>query len=61
MGDWLGSLTEDPRDESGLSCRRNRYHDPSTGQFTQQDPIGITAEGLRVSVERAQNELRQIG
>ncbi|MEK9502035.1 RHS repeat-associated core domain-containing protein [Gaopeijia maritima] len=41
QGDWMGSLLQDQRDASGLLFRRNRYYDPATGQFTQQDPIGI--------------------
>ncbi|WP_405282511.1 RHS repeat-associated core domain-containing protein [Gaopeijia maritima] len=41
QGDWMGSLVQDQRDASGLLFRRNRYYDPATGQFTQQDPIGI--------------------
>jgi RHS repeat-associated protein len=38
---WHGSLIEDNRDASGLLYRRNRYVDPNTGQFTQEDPIGL--------------------
>ena len=34
-------------DASGLLYRRNRYYDPLSGQFTQQDPIGI-AGGLNL-------------
>ena len=34
-------------DASGLLYRRNRYYDPQSGQFTQQDPIGI-AGGLNL-------------
>jgi uncharacterized protein RhaS with RHS repeats len=34
-------------DASGLMYRRNRYYDPQTGRFTQEDPIGI-AGGLNV-------------
>jgi RHS repeat-associated protein len=40
-GDWVGSLIKDQRDASGLLYRRNRYYDPYTGQFTQEDPIGV--------------------
>lgn len=29
------------RDATGQMYMRNRYYDPATGQFTQQDPIGI--------------------
>ena len=38
---WLGSLVQNQRDQSGLMYRRNRYYDPKTGQFTQQDPMGL--------------------
>jgi RHS repeat-associated protein len=38
---WAGSLLRDQRDESGLLYRRNRYFDPSTARFTQEDPIGL--------------------
>ena len=38
---WHGSLLEENRDASGLLYRRNRYVDPNTGQFTQEDPIGL--------------------
>jgi RHS repeat-associated protein len=45
--DWIGSLIQDQRDMSGLLYRRNRYYDPATGRFTQQDPIGL-AGGLNL-------------
>jgi len=45
--DWFGSLIGGSRDQSGLRYMRNRYYDPATGQFTQQDPIGI-AGGLNL-------------
>lgn len=32
---------------SGLQCMRNRYYDPRTGRFTQEDPIGL-AGGLNL-------------
>jgi RHS repeat-associated protein len=35
----------DQKDDSGLMYRRNRYYDPATGRFTQEDPIGL-AGGL---------------
>jgi RHS repeat-associated protein len=44
---WLGSLPLNQQDETGLAYRRNRYYDPGSGQFTQQDPIGI-AGGLNL-------------
>jgi RHS repeat-associated protein len=44
---WLGSVMEDQQDASGLLYRRNRYYDPATGRFTQEDPIGL-AGGLNL-------------
>jgi RHS repeat-associated protein len=44
---WFGSLIRGSADASGLLYRRNRYYDPTTGQFTQEDPIGI-AGGLNL-------------
>jgi RHS repeat-associated protein len=38
---WHGSLLEQQRDGSGLLFKRNRYVDPTTGAFTQEDPIGL--------------------
>jgi RHS repeat-associated protein len=38
---WHGSLLEAGQDQSGLQYRRNRYYDPSTGRFTQEDPLGL--------------------
>src|SRR6185312_6077592 len=38
---WHGSLFADGLDDSGLMYRRNRYYDPATGQFTQEDPLGL--------------------
>jgi RHS repeat-associated protein len=38
---WIGSLVEGKTDPSGLMYMRNRYYDPKSGQFTQQDPIGL--------------------
>ncbi len=37
---WLGTLVA-PGDGSGLKYLRNRYYDPASGRFTQQDPIGL--------------------
>jgi RHS repeat-associated protein len=44
---WFGSVIQSLRDESGLTYRRNRYYDPGTGRFTQEDPIGL-AGGLNL-------------
>ncbi len=44
---WQGSLLENGRDKSGMEFKRNRYYDPQTGRFTQEDPIGL-AGGLNV-------------
>ena len=38
---WMGSLITESREASGLYYRRNRFYDAETGQFTQEDPIGI--------------------
>ncbi|HEY0017785.1 MAG TPA: RHS repeat-associated core domain-containing protein [Longimicrobium sp.] len=42
---WHGTLVEDKEDAAGTLYRRNRSYDPGTGQFTQEDPIGL-AGGL---------------
>lgn len=44
---WHGSLVEDKEDATGTLYRRNRSYDPATGQFTQEDPIGL-AGGLNL-------------
>lgn len=44
---WIGNLTESGVDGSGLMYRRNRYYNPQTGGFSQEDPIGI-AGGLNL-------------
>jgi RHS repeat-associated protein len=44
---WYGSLITGMTDGSGYQYKRNRYYDPTTGQFTQEDPIGL-AGGLNV-------------
>jgi RHS repeat-associated protein len=38
---WFGGLPEGMRDATGLQYRRNRYYDPQSGRFTQEDPIGL--------------------
>jgi RHS repeat-associated protein len=38
---WHGTLIEDKADAAGTIYRRNRYYDPATGRFTQEDPIGL--------------------
>ncbi|HEX5177906.1 MAG TPA: RHS repeat-associated core domain-containing protein [Gemmatimonadaceae bacterium] len=38
---WHGSLFAEGVDDAGLMYRRNRYYDPATGQFTQEDPLGL--------------------
>ena len=38
---WLGGLVDGKRDQSGLMYMRNRYYDPTTGRFTQEDPLGL--------------------
>lgn len=44
---WFGSLLSDRRDPSGKIYLRNRYYDPESGRFTQEDPLGL-AGGLNV-------------
>jgi RHS repeat-associated protein len=44
---WYGSLVSEKADGSGYLYMRNRYFDPATGRFTQEDPIGL-AGGLNV-------------
>jgi RHS repeat-associated protein len=40
-GAWWGSLAAGSQDGSGYQYRRNRYYDPTTGRFTQEDPLGL--------------------
>jgi RHS repeat-associated protein len=42
---FQGTLLTDKADNTGQLYRRNRYYDPGTGRFTQEDPIGL-AGGL---------------
>jgi RHS repeat-associated protein len=38
---WQGSLTDAQGDGTGQLYRRNRYFNPATAQFTQEDPLGL--------------------
>ena len=42
---WVGGLLMDQQDATGLLYRRNRYYDPMSGRFSQEDPAGL-AGGL---------------
>jgi RHS repeat-associated protein len=42
---WYGTIPNSKLDQSGQMFYRNRYYDPSTGRFTQEDPLGL-AGGL---------------
>jgi RHS repeat-associated protein len=44
---WHGSLLEAKRDRTGYQYHRNRYYDPKSSRFTQEDPIGL-AGGLNL-------------
>jgi RHS repeat-associated protein len=39
--EWYGSLILGQQGPTGLVYQRNRYYDPETGQYTQEDPIGL--------------------
>jgi RHS repeat-associated protein len=39
---WFGSLIKGQEGQSQLLFRRNRFYDPIRGQFTQEDPIGLS-------------------
>ncbi len=39
---FYGTLIEGQTDASGYMYRRNRYLDPQTGRFTQEDPLGLS-------------------
>lgn len=38
---WQGSFADQSTQGSGLQYKRNRWYDPNTGRFTQEDPIGL--------------------
>ncbi len=38
---WIGELVTGMADGSGYQYKRNRYFSPSSGRFTQEDPIGL--------------------
>jgi RHS repeat-associated protein len=44
---WFGTLIQDKADGTGSLYRRNRSVDPTTGRFTQEDPLGL-AGGLNL-------------
>lgn len=44
---WMGGLIDQQRTAGGNLYMRNRYYDPVSGRFTQEDPIGL-AGGLNL-------------
>ena len=38
---WMGTFVANGQGTTGMLYRRNRYFNPSSGQFTQADPAGI--------------------
>ncbi len=44
---WFGNIIALKRDATGQFYMRNRYYDPNSGQFTQEDPLGL-AGGLNL-------------
>lgn len=44
---WQGTLITDKGDAARTNYRRNRYYDPTSGRFSQADPIGL-AGGLNL-------------
>lgn len=38
---WVGNLLANGVGSTGMAYRRNRFYDGATGQFNQQDPIGL--------------------
>jgi RHS repeat-associated protein len=47
LPEWFGSLIQGKQDQTGVMHMRNRYYDPNSGRFTQEDPIGL-AGGLNL-------------
>ena len=49
---WHGSLLEDEQGYDGTLYRRNRVYDPTTGRFTQEDPIGLAGGSTSTGTRR---------